>query len=210
MATQIIETYYYPNKIGRIIFRSMEEILGRNGLTAVLNLSELHHYVNNPPPDDMDLNFRFETLSRMQQAMENLYGVRGGLGLALRTGRACMKYGLPEFGGLMGIRDLSFQLLPLQMKLKVGAEAFAWTLSELTDQVVSYSEEADRVMWIIERCPICWQRTTDYVSCHLAVGFLQEALYWMSGGSYFNIEEVNCIARGDQTCTIAIDKAPFG
>lgn len=209
MATTTIETYYYPNKIGRIIFLSMEEILGKNGLNAVLNLSKLPQHINNYPPDDMDLAFQFETLSRMQQAMENLYGIRGGLGLALRSGRVCMKYGLPEFGEMMGIKDNSFRLLPLQMKLKLGAEAFAHTFTELTDQVVSYSEEPDRVLWIIERCPICWQRKTDYVACHLAVGILQEATYWISGGRYFNVEEVCCIARGDPTCTIAIDREPF-
>jgi predicted hydrocarbon binding protein len=210
MATKTIETYYYPNKIGRIILLSMEEILGQTGMNAVLNVSNLHHYINNYPPNNMEPEFNFDTLSRLQESMDNLYGVRGGRGLALRTGRVAIKYGLPEFGHQMGIDNMDFRLLPLPMKLKIGAEAIARTLSELTDQVVTYKEEPDRVLWVIERCPICWQRQTHQVACHLAVGILQEGLYWMSGGNYFNIEEIQCIARGDKTCTIAIDREPFG
>ena len=44
--------------------------------------------------------------------------------------------------------------------------------------------------------------------CHLAVGLLQEALYWVSGGKVFNVEEKTCIAAGDATCTIEIDANP--
>jgi predicted hydrocarbon binding protein len=43
----------------------------------------------------------------------------------------------------------------------------------------------------------------------LAVGLLQEALYWVSGGKYFHVEEKNCIASGDSTCTIVIEQAPM-
>ena len=209
MATTTIETFCYPNKIGRIIFFSMEEILGRDGLNAVLNLSVLPQYIDNYPPNNMDQEFEFESLGRIHESMENLYGLRGGRGLALRTGRVCMKYGLPEFGPLMGVNDMAFRLLPVQMKLRAGAEAFARTFSDITGQPVVYAEEAGRVLWVIERCPICWGRQTSHPACHLAVGLLQEAIYWISGGRYFNVEEVSCIARGDETCTIAIDKEPI-
>ena len=41
--------YYYPNKMGRIILLGMEEIVGRNGLNAVLNMAELADLVANLP-----------------------------------------------------------------------------------------------------------------------------------------------------------------
>ena len=43
----------------------------------------------------------------------------------------------------------------------------------------------------------------------MAVGLLQEGLYWVSGGKYFNVEETDCIAKGDLACTIMIDKVPM-
>jgi predicted hydrocarbon binding protein len=43
----------------------------------------------------------------------------------------------------------------------------------------------------------------------MAVGLLQESLYWLSGGKIFNVEETHCIARGDKACTIVIDRTPI-
>lgn len=41
--------YYYPNKMGRIMLTSLEEVMGRNGLNALLNLVELREYIQNAP-----------------------------------------------------------------------------------------------------------------------------------------------------------------
>jgi predicted hydrocarbon binding protein len=49
----------------------------------------------------------------------------------------------------------------------------------------------------------------DDPACHLAVGLLQESLYWVSGGKIFNVQETHCIARGDPACTIAIGMTPI-
>jgi predicted hydrocarbon binding protein len=38
------------------------------------------------------------------------------------------------------------------------------------------------------------------------VGLLQEALYWVSGGKFYDVEEQDCIAMGDAACVIIIDK----
>ena len=42
--------YYYPNLMGRIYLEAMEEIMGRNGLNAILNLASLPHLIDNYPP----------------------------------------------------------------------------------------------------------------------------------------------------------------
>ncbi|RMF36211.1 MAG: 4-vinyl reductase [Chloroflexi bacterium] len=208
-ATEGSSGYYYPNKMGRIILLAMEEVMGRNGVNAVLNLARLQHRVNNYPPNNFDLQFSFEEIGAIQQALDEMYGPRGGRGLALRAGRACFKYGIKEFGPVLGIADLAFRLLPLGMKLKVGFEVFAETFNKFTDQVVRLDEDEEHFFWIIERCPVCWGRQTSYPACFLAVGILQESLYWVSGGKNFYVEEVSCIARGDETCTIFIDKQPL-
>jgi predicted hydrocarbon binding protein len=201
--------YYYPNKMGRIVLLAMEEVMGRNGVNAVLNLARLRQLVNNYPPNNFERQFGFVEVGGIQQALDDMYGPRGGRGLALRAGRACFKYGLKEFGPVLGIADLAFRLLPLTMKMKVGIEVFAETFNKFTDQVVRLSEEPERFVWLIDRCPVCWGRHTDTPCCHLAVGILQEAAYWVSGGRSFFVEEVECIARGDATCTILIDKRPM-
>lgn len=202
-------SFFYPNRMGRIMLLALEEIIGRHGVNALLNLASLTGYINNYPPHNQDLRVPFEDISRIQSVLEEAYGPRGGRGLALRTGRASFSYGLREFGPELGLTDLAFRLLPLPIKLKVGSQALAGLFNQFTDQRVRLEIDEKNIFWHIERCPLCWQRQTADPACHLAVGLLQETLYWVSGGKFFSVEETQCIARGDETCTIVIDQNPL-
>jgi predicted hydrocarbon binding protein len=200
---------YYPNKMVRIVLLAMEEVMGRNGVSAILNLAQLRHLAGNYPPNNFDREVTFAEIGAVMHALEEMYGPRGGRGLALRAGRACFKYSLKEFGPVLGISDLAFRLLPLNMKLRVGAGVFAETFNKFSDQSVSLQEQEDRFIWTIARCPVCWGRRADSPCCHLAVGILQESLYWVSGGKNFEVTESACVACGDEACTIVIDKKPL-
>ncbi len=203
------ENFFWPNKMGRMFLLALEDVMGRNGVNATLNLAGLGHLVNNYPPNDLELGFKFDELSAIMQALEDMYGPRGGRGLAVRAGRAGFKYALKDFGSLLGMADLAFRLLPLGMKLKIGLNAMADTFNNFTDQRVRVQEEIDRFIYIIDRCPVCWGRHSKVPCCHAALGLLQETLSWISSGKDFDIQEVSCIAVGDETCTFHINKRPF-
>ena len=205
----MIDTFHYPNRMGRIILLSMEEVMGRNGVNAVLNLSSHKPLIENYPADDSKLNFPFSTVSALGGTLEQVYGPHGGRGLATRIGRACFNYGVRQYSGQMGLTEMAFRLLPLPAKLNAGARAFAELFNKFTDQRVRIEENGNTLLWHIERCPLCWERRSHEPVCHLAVGLLQEALYWLSGGKIFHVEEQTCIAAGDQTCAIAIDPSPM-
>ena len=202
-------SYYWPNQMGRMLLLALEDVMGRNGVNAVLNLARLRHRVNSYPPNNLELQFGFDELSAIMQALEEMYGPRGGRNLAIRAGRAGFKYALRDFGALLGLSDLAFRLLPLGMKLKVGLNAMADTFNNFTDQRVHVEEETDRFVYRIDRCPVCWHRHADFSCCHAAIGLLQEMVFWISGGKSFSIEEVSCIATGDSACTFIIDKRPL-
>ena len=202
-------TFTYPNRMGRIILLSMEEIIGRNGVNAVLKLGNLSSFIDNYPPDNNEPGFSFETVTCLTEMLERAYGPHGGRGLALRTGRACFNYGVRHYSTQMGLTEMAFRLMPLSAKLPAGATAFAELFNNFTDQRVRIEQEGDKLLWHIERCPLCWERKSADPVCHLAVGLIQEALYWVSGGKVFNVEEKTCIAAGDQTCTIEIDQTPI-
>ena len=110
---------------------------------------------------------------------------------------------------MLGLTEMTFRLLPLPTKIHTGAKLFADLFNKQTDQVVRIEETADKLFWHIECCPLCWERKTSEPVCNLAVGLLQEALYWLSGGKIFHVEEIACVARGDPACTIVIDAAPL-
>jgi len=202
-------TYHYPNRMGRIILLSMEEVMGRNGVNALLKLASLSSLIENYPSDNTEPGFSFSTVSNLTEMLEQVYGPHGGRGLALRIGRACFNYGVRHYGTQLGLTEMAFRLLPLPTKLHAGANAFAELFNNLTDQRVRIEDDDGKILWHIERCPLCWERKAHDPVCHLAVGLLQEALYWLSGGKVFNVEEKTCIAAGDKTCTIVIDQSPI-
>jgi len=202
-------TYYYPNRMGRIILLSMEEVMGKNGVNAILKLASLSSLIENYPSDNSERTFSFETLSNLTGVLEQVYGPHGGRGLSLRIGRACFNYGVRQYSSQLGLTEMAFRLLPLSAKVPAGAKAFAELFNNFTDQQVRVEEEGGKLLWHIDRCPLCWGRHAQEPVCHLAVGLLQEALYWLSGGKVFTVEEKTCIAAGDQTCTIMIDQSPI-
>ncbi|MCI0395840.1 MAG: 4-vinyl reductase, partial [Chloroflexi bacterium] len=162
--------YYYPNKMGRIVLTAMEDIMGRHGVNAVLNLAGLSRFVNNYPPNNLELGFTFSEFGAIQETLDEMYGVRGGRGLAMRAGRETFKYALREFMPVLGIADLAFRPLPLGIKLKIGLEVFAETFNKFTDQIVKLSQDSEKHLWKILRCPVCWGRQSESPCCHLAVG----------------------------------------
>src|SRR5690554_1670777 len=126
--------YYYANKIARITIMAMEDVLGKNGLNAILNLAHLSHLIDNYPPDNLERQFDFADFSAFNLALEELYGPRGGRGLALRAGRAAFADALRNFGALAGAGDLAFKVLPLHAKMRIGLMAMARIFTQISDQ----------------------------------------------------------------------------
>lgn len=201
---------FYPNKVARIYLLAMEEIMGKNGLNAILNMAKLSSLIDNYPPDNLDKQFDFSQYSALNAALEEMYGPRGGRGLALRAGRAAFARALQSFGAMAGAGDLAFKVLPLGTKLKMGLPAMAGIFTQVSDQISKVEEKDDHFIYVIERCPVCWERTSDKPVCYAAVGLLQEGLRWVSGGKEFRVEEITCHANGDEFCTFAVYKEPIG
>jgi hypothetical protein len=209
--TPELSGYYYPNRFGLILFDALEEIMGRNGLNAILNMAGLSQFIDNPPPDEMDKGFDFAYISALNQALEEMYGPRGGRGLQLRLGRVLFAQGLANFGALVGASDLAFKVLPLQAKLKAGLPAVAKVFDSLSDQT-SYVKDSgeDHFLYIIDRCSMCWGRQVERPGGFIAAGIIEESLRWLSGGRTFRVDQMTCMGMGHENCTFAVYKEPIG
>lgn len=201
--------FYYPNRMGRVLLQSFEDVLGRGGLLALLKFTNLYHYSSSLPPNNLDKKFPFEAVSALMQAIDTLYGPRGGRGIARRVGRVSFRYGLYEFGQVLGISDLTVRLLPWSIKFKRGTNSLADLFNHFSDQVVRLEDTPDVLYWNIERCPLCWERQLIEPRCFAATGLLEEALIWLSGGKSFWVEQTACYAAGDPRCAFAIEKKPL-
>lgn len=200
--------YYYPEKMGGILLQGMEEILGLDTLQSVLQAALLEPLIDRASNGNSGRTFSFDVISRLQQSLETAFGPRGGRGTALRVGRASFQYSLREYGSALGLTETAFRLLPLHTKIQTGVRSLAELFNKQTDQRVRVEEQDETLFWHIERCPLCWERHAHEPVCHLAVGLLQESLYWLSGGKFFRVEETACVAKGDTSCTIRVESVP--
>jgi predicted hydrocarbon binding protein len=202
--------YFYANKIARITLQALEEVMGKNGLNAILNLAHLPHLIDNLPADNLDREFNFADFSAFNLALEEMYGPRGGRGLALRAGRAAFADALRNFGALAGAGDLAFKVLPLHAKMRIGIPAMAKIFSQISDQYSTVQERENEFVYTIHHCPVCWGRPeSEKPVCFVAIGLLQEGLKWLSGGNEFRVNESQCIAMGDEVCEFVIQKVPI-
>lgn len=207
--------YHYPPEFHRILLSGLAEILGRHDLNAILETSQVPKLAHpgqlpqqsQPLPDTA---LSFQALSSILSAVETFHGPQAGRGLNCRVGRACFKHALRTFGPSLGLTTLSFRLLPLHKKIPHAAHALAQFLTVHTDQPLMVIEGKNELLLQTERCGICWQRQTHHAICHFAVGFLQEALYWISGGKQFLVTEASCLAMGAPHCQFTIHLQPIG
>lgn len=200
--------FHYPNRIALIYLQALQEVMGEHGLKAILRYANLDHLIDHMPPDNLALEFPFEDYAAINQALDDLYGPRGGRGLALRAGRQSFDRGLRDFGALVGIADRAFKILPLHIRLNVGLRAMARTFAQFSDQVSRVEELPDRYVYIIERCPVCWGRHSDRPICYAAVGLLEAGIEWGTDRRY-KVVETQCIAKGDARCAFEIPKEPM-
>jgi predicted hydrocarbon binding protein len=204
------EIYFYPNKWARVVLTSAEEIVGEKGLSALLNMAKMPDFIGNYPPDDMEKAFPFEHVGELQQAIWDMYGPRGARVFATRAGEQSFQDGVKQFGSLAGAAQAAMKIGSLEARIKIGLGFFARVFNQVSDQVVTVTEDDTHFIWVIERCPVCWGRTSDQPVCHLAIGVLRAAMAWASDGREFRIAETECKATGSENCVIQIEKTPLG
>jgi bacteriochlorophyll 4-vinyl reductase len=201
--------YYYANMFARTALEAYEEVIGKNGLSAILNLAGLGNLIDNYPPDNLERGFDFSDFTAIHIALDEMYGSRGGHGLARRAGQATFNMVLKNFGALAGVGDPVFQALPFHTRIEIGLPAAARIFSQITDQFSTVDATEEAFIWTIHRCPICWTRHgAEMPVCSLSTGLLEALFAWISGGSQVRVSESKCCAMGDTVCEFSIPKIP--
>lgn len=201
--------------LGAILHQALVEILGRDELDLVLGLARAlprnsaGALAIGDQPDRQIIGRPLPAAPAIMAALEHNYGQQGGRGMALRVGRACFRYGLRAYGDQTGVNQLAFRLLPLPVRIRTGLGSMARLFQSRAGDQVRIAEEGGLLYCHVAPCPLCGTRRGPEPMCYLAVGTLQEALYWLSGGRDFRVEEVDCVGRGDNVCSFLIDPTPI-
>lgn len=200
------DEFYYPNVWARMVLVSAEEILGENGMAALLNYAGLPELIHNYPPENTHKEFPFTKFAKIQAALWDMNGTRGARVFATRAGEQTMRYGLDQFGAVAKAAQAAMQIGSLESRIRVGIQFFAKFFNAVSDQKVHVEEDENYWYWVIERCPMCWEKKADEPMCYLGVGVLQAAAAWASNGVRFRVSPSACIATGDKAGIIKIEK----
>jgi len=191
------------NALVRQALVSAQEVMGENGLNAVLRSTGLERFIGNFPPNDTNPGIHTIDYARFNEAIETFYG-RGGKGMLRRIGKASFQYGVREQGALMGVAGAALKLMPQKGRIKFVLNAMVGALKKTNPQVDAWvEEEGERIAYCESTCAICLGRHSREPVCHLYVGSVGEAVRWATGED-LDIIETQCIASGDKYCRFEV------
>jgi predicted hydrocarbon binding protein len=191
------------NALVRQALVSAQEVMGENGLNAVLHSVGLERFVGNSPPNDTNPAIKTIEYAKFNEAIETFYG-RGGKGILRRIDKASFQYGVREQGALMGVAAAALKFIPQKGRIKFVLNAMVSALEKTNPQVEAWLEaEGDKIAYCESTCAICLGRHSDQPVCHLYVGSVAEAVRWATEQEY-EIIETHCIAKGDKYCRFKV------
>lgn len=196
--------FYYPNRIARSFFVAMDEVLGTQGSNSVLEAADLDGYINNYPPDNMDMQFNFADLAAINIGLEHIYGTRGGLGFAMSIGQIAFSNGLRRFGAMRGIAHPAFKSLPLDKQIDFGLRGLASIFTNFSDQETEIETDGSDYIVRVDTSPFAWGRQSERPVCHTLAGLIQESLKYTTSEHTCFVRETECRATGAEQCVFKI------
>jgi hypothetical protein len=194
------------NSLVRQALTSAQEVMGDNGLHAVLRTSGLERFVDNFPPNNLEPSIQASQYARLNQAIEDFYG-RAGKGMLRRIGKASFQYGVREQAALLGVAGVAIKLLPERQRIKFILNGVGDALKKSNSQVNAWVDDSGTCMAYLDAtCAICHSRHAETPICYLYVGSIGEAVKWATGKEH-DVVETHCLAKGDPYCRFEVGEA---
>jgi V4R domain-containing protein len=191
------------NSLVRQALTSAQEVMGDNGLNAVLRTSGLERFIGNLPPNNLEPSIQASQYAQLNQAIEDFYG-RAGKGMLRRIGKASFQYAVREQAALLGVAGVALKLLPEKQRIKFILNGMVDALKKSNPQVdARLDDSGDKLAYIESTCAICQSRHSETPICYLYVGSISEAVQWATGKEH-QVVETHCLAKGDPYCRFEI------
>jgi hypothetical protein len=201
--------FTYPNRLTRAFLLALEDVMGRHGVSAILNFAGLSSWTQHYPDDSLERGVDFADFSTIGGALEEMYGPRAGRGLARRSAWLTFEKAVRPSAALPEPEDQAFASLPLADRLQRGLAEMARWLAEFGDERISVRSDGDALVYSVHRCPACWGRKASSPTCAVTQGLLEEAVRYLSGGLNFRVHETRCIAIGGEACEFRVETEPI-
>ena len=200
--------FTYPNRLTRSFLLALEDVMGRHGVSAILNFAGLSQWIQHYPDDSLERGVDFADFSTIGGALEEMYGPRAGRGLARRSAWLTFDSAVRPSAALPAAEDPALIALPLPDRLQRGLGEMARWLAEFGDEQITVQGGDGSLVYTVHRCPVCWGRKSTSPTCAATQGLLEEAVRYLSGGLSFRVFETRCIAAGGEACEFRIETEP--
>ncbi len=200
----------YPNHPTRAFLLALVDILGKNGVNAVLRIASLQEWIETFPAENFEREVDLSEFSSLNAALEEVYGSRGSHGLARRASKSAFDLTWKQYGSLGDLQTTEIASLPALTRNKEGLAAFAKALSAASDLECEVQDEDNLILFRVQNCPVCWGRESSAPTCQGFVGLLEGFLEWLGSGVNFEVTEMECSAAGGEACTFSINEEPVG
>jgi predicted hydrocarbon binding protein len=193
-----------PNRGVRAILLELEQLLGKNGLGAVLKMAGIPEWKERRPADDLTQEIRFRQLAAIYRALEELYGERSARGLMRQANYDAFLHTWVGYGLLAALETTDFQDITLDDRLSMGCKALSRVFSEISDLDITYMGAGNAAAIHLSHCPDCTNLESEKPACTGMLGFLEGALSVILPGEHAQVQEVECMGAGDDRCVFNI------
>jgi len=197
------EKWLFTNALMRQAILAVGEVMGESGLKVVLRQAGLERYVDELPPNNLELGATAAEYAALNQAVQEFYG-RAGKGMLQRIGRASFRYGVEEQAALMGVAGVALKVMPRRTRIKFILTQMAKALMDVDEETTIEVQEApEGFVFADYTCALCYGRQDAHPVCHLYIGSISEAVKWATGRDY-EVREIECRAMGAEACRFLV------
>jgi predicted hydrocarbon binding protein len=197
----MMENVELANKAFRVILLAVEDVVGKNGTSAILRQANLAQYIDNYPPSNMEHGgHQLRYMSQINRALFDVYGRRGARAILQRSGKSRARDAIAENGVVASATKIGAKLLSRRRKVKLLLDTAAREYSEQLGTTVKIDDDGEFFYWQDPQCGNCIDWQSEQPVCFTTVGFIHGLVAWILEDENFKVEEVACRAVGAPVC----------
>jgi len=191
-----------PNQIMYLALISCEDVMGANGLNAILNYAKLQKFIGNHPPNNLELEQSSEDFTKFLSGMIGVLGEKGSKTITYQIGKKSFDIIREQFPSLLNIEGVELEdRTPDRLfgeYVRIQGIMFEAAKAIFGD-IYNYYEDDRGFVSELSPCYWCKGLKTQTPICNAGTGFAAAIAKWIIGNDV-KIEETHCIAAGDEKC----------
>ena len=176
------------NVVVRIVLDGIEDVLGKNGLNALLNFGNMSQLINNKPDYSFERNFTDEQYTAIISSIYTIIGVKGSKAIMRQVGDATAKQ-IIKSGILDSLNDFK-----KEEKLLKALEIYV-----MGSKRGEVTIEDGNIVFDNKMCTTCLNVTDKAPVCTFVNGIIDGLAKW-AGVEGKRSVETKCKAMGDDSC----------